>query len=278
LITGATVAREENVFGKVLSGVSEIGEPLGDFISGDRFSYRVILTSKSKGFSITTTNALDMSGKTISSDAIYLTLNDEAVARRVMSVFLHAADLCRESGSRVPPPESNSEGPSLTVTLGFLREKIPLGIVHYAHSSNSPSGALPLSVTDQAAVWAFDSCTVTFGHVMTFSVVGNLGSITTRYTVPLGVLTASSVERRENLSPGHPDAKFLSGERWGYRLLLTSKAKEISFVRIPADPQYPSDARSVDWLDLTFNDEALARRIETAFLHAADLCRKKEPF
>jgi S1-C subfamily serine protease len=149
------------------------------------------------------------------------------------------------AGTSTPEPTDSS--PSLKATLGFLREKIPLGIVHYVHSSD----AIPLSVVDQAALWAFDSCTVIFGHVMTFNLGGHSGSITTRYTLPLGVLTGSSVERRENLSPGHPEATFVAGERWGYHLFLKSKAKEMSFTRVPADPNYPSDAGNVDWLDLT---------------------------
>jgi len=81
-----------------------------------------------------------------------------------------------------------------------------------------------------------------------------------------------------NQSVGHPGATFLSGDRWGYRLLLISKTREISLVRRASDPQYPPVAQNVNWLDLTVADEPLALRIETAFLHAAELCRGKEPF
>lgn len=61
-----------------------------------------------------------------------------------------------------------------------------------------------------------------------------------------------------NQSVGHPGATFLSGDRWGYRLLLISKTREISLVRRASDPQYPPVAQNVNWLDLTVADESIS--------------------
>jgi hypothetical protein len=168
-----------------------------------------------------------------------------------------------------------SGGPSLKETLDWLKEKIPLGIVHYVDASQG----LALAITDQNTVWSFDSCTVVLGSVATMMDESHPdpvpGVITTRYTLPLGVLTGGVVQRTVNHLA--LPSKFVSGERWGYWLYLNG-AEEISFTKSLSGSQTLSDSYTTDSLCLIFNDESLAQRVLQAFNHAAALCRKQEPF
>ena len=180
-------------------------------------------------------------------------------------------------------------GPSLKETLDWLKEKIPLGVVHYVESDNRFNDGgrdrrTHSSIAEQSAVWRSDSCTVVFGYVVTNTSVVNFGfppSVATfRYTLPLGVLTGGVVIPAINRL--YATGIFVSGERSGYRLQL-SGAKEISlatslFSQSISGPITRSDSRVTDFAVLTFNDESLAQRVLQAFNHAAALCRKKEPF
>jgi len=73
------------------------------------------------------------------------------------------------------------------------------------------------------------------------------------------------------------ESRFISGDRWAYRVVLTSKANNISVASLAPDAQTPV-ITTTDGFFLKFNDEALANRVSAAFLHAAELCRGKEPF
>lgn len=273
LITGTSIARVENSWAGVLSGFANIGEPVGEFVSGDRWSYRVILTSDSKVMSVRTAFSSDDPDETISTDAIYLTFNDESVARRVMELVKHAADLCRSSGATPPSPPT---GPSFKETVDWLKEKIPLGIVHYIESGNSTE----VSMTEQSSVFKFDSCTGVVGRVVTATVADHpefgsrIGSV--QYTVPTGALTGGSVVRAANV-PG----TFMRGDRWGYRVIMFSKTGQMSVATLNSgvdNAQVATEAQSTDLFYLTFVDESIAQRVLEAFLHIADLCQKKEMF
>ena len=171
-----------------------------------------------------------------------------------------------------------SGGPSLKETLDWLKEKLPLGPVHYVVDPRSNNGTT-YSVTDQSTVWSFDSCTVVFGTVSTLTPNSQFRLVpivsTARFTLPLGVLTGGTVGQAEN--PPNSWAPFVSGERWSY--LLTLMAKElISVALLSSGPGSTSDSNTTNRVSLTFNDESLAQRVLEAFNHAAALCRKKEPF
>jgi hypothetical protein len=167
-----------------------------------------------------------------------------------------------------------SDGPSLKETLDWLKEKIPLGTVRYLQSMHNDVS----SINGQATVWSLDSCKVVVGDITSMTPESHPNGVTTvftaRYTLPLGVLTLGAVVRTENTVEGF---SFVSGEQWGYRVLLIG-GKEILFTRSTSGPPPLSDSITTDRFWLTFNDESLAQRVLEAFKHAAALCREKEPF
>jgi hypothetical protein len=138
-------------------------------------------------------------------------------------------------------------------------------------------------VTDNevAKVWSFDTCNVEFGSMTSHTTNDHPMVVsTTRYTLPLGVLTGGSVELHFNdMNNG---ANTIYGEKASYWLYLTSKSKEISLYLSSEmsgrGTLVPPTSESVSVLNLRFRDEAIAQRVLDAFKHAADLCRGKEPF
>jgi hypothetical protein len=81
-----------------------------------------------------------------------------------------------------------------------------------------------------------------------------------------------SVEFEVPLSPTKPTPKFE-----GWTVGLKSKSKLITGDESD-DLLSTQKTEAVDLVTITFNDEAIARRVAEAFRHAADLCRGKEPF
>jgi hypothetical protein len=174
--------------------------------------------------------------------------------------------------------ESGS-GPSLKETSVWLREKIPLATAQYVRSINGTEW----SITDQSTVWSFDGCSVVFGYVVTAKPVdyADLPAqvITLRYSVPLGTLTTSSIARLENMWWNYGlSGTFVKGDGWSYYLFLSSKSPDIILVHSDSTLGSPAKAESVKTLSLRFNDESIAKRVQEAFRHAADLCKNKEPF
>lgn len=171
-------------------------------------------------------------------------------------------------------------GPSLKETLDWLKEKIPLGIVHQVTTNCDPRtcvNGIPISSVLQSTVWSLDSCTAALGRVDQSTSDAFMTTTSDRYAFSLGVVTGGSIERRE-IAPG---ITFVSGERYGYFLFLTSRSKEISLASTNLGRTvgtYVNSAEATDHIVLIFNDEPLARRVLQAFNHAAELCRKKEPF
>jgi len=268
LTKGLTV-RMENIWDGVLSGVSEIAEPQqkveSEFVTGDRWSYRVILTSEAANITIATTTT-GFESKTVNRDAVYLTFNDEALARNVQDAFLQVAAACRNTDANTTKILPNSSGPSLIETLDWLKEKIPLGSVNYTTDT-------ALSVNERSAVFSLDSCTCIFGAVFTGTYVGDqhqyVGS--NRYTILLGSIAEAFVDHIEN-DIGH----VIGGDKWAYRLVLKSKANDISLASYGINSAVPVTT-TTNWLFLKFNDESIAQRAARAFGHAAELCRKGRP-
>jgi Trypsin-like peptidase domain/Rap1a immunity proteins len=177
-------------------------------------------------------------------------------------------------------------GPSLKDTLDWLREKIPLATVNYTDKG--------ISYNQQVTVFSLDSCIGVFDVATTGKVLdrpheGYVG--VSRYTVPLGGLTESFVAHMENLDFVDADHRvvhrpYVGGERWSYRVYLTSKSNDIRVASFPSSPwpatSDPTLQRPVitikDNLDLRFNDEAIANRVLEAVKHATNFCGGKEAF
>jgi hypothetical protein len=171
---------------------------------------------------------------------------------------------------------------SLKDTLDWLKRRIPLGITTVQMTSKGDSW----STEDQSTVWSADSCTVEVGVInhMFVNAAKSTGErvflpieTTNRYTVPLGLIIKGAVLQHENAK----DPDFVSGDRWTYTLSLSTQYKEIQRAISGNTPSIaPDRVISVDELTLSFDDETIAERVKSAFLHASDLCRKKdkEPF
>jgi len=153
--------------------------------------------------------------------------------------------------------KSAATGPSLKETLDWLKEKLPLGEAHFSLAMRAE--------TVRIVPIRFESCTVIFDWVGV-EVWKNQPTYpwtnTDHYTVPLGAVTNVLV-----LKDSHSE---------GWRMSLSTTSKVIL-------DDFHSDTRgnkteSVDIALLIFPDESLAKRVAEAFKHAAELCRRKEPF
>jgi hypothetical protein len=192
--------------------------------------------------------------------------------------------LQRSLASNASVVQQNS-GPSLKETLDWLSGTIPLGAYNFEFSYVLSNHRLTMKVNRHNAVWSVRGCTVQTGFVSDDAIselpTSDSHEMTAKYTVPLGMLNGWSVQRQDNtdvLTKYFTDATFVAGERWSYAVLLSSSSKNIYFVVAAADPRITGSVKSVDTLSLNFNDESIAQRVATAFHHASDLCRDKEPF
>jgi hypothetical protein len=182
-------------------------------------------------------------------------------------------DQMRQGLSPTSTPIKQTGGPSLKETLDWLKENIPLASTEFVRSLALPSGEIVTqSVRIVSKVWSFDSCTVTFGDVSISKDGRYQNAISTRYTLPLGSISRAFVERRKTEEHG---GKLVSGQVWQSWLFLSSKSNEIS-VSISTSKENFSASMGV--LHLAFTNESTAQRVRTAFEHAAELCRKSEPF
>jgi S1-C subfamily serine protease len=181
----------------------------------------------------------------------------------------------RKSLRTAATPGPDGDKPSLKETLDWLKEKLPLGVIHYVRSYNRPNDAH--SVIRQAMSWSLDSCTVIIGYVET-SISEDIGVFVAekRTTVPLGLLTSWSVEYRKNEESAQ--VTVVSGETMDYWLFLSSKSKDLLNTTSFSDPQFPPSMFTTDTVAIAFSDVSLAGRVGEAFHHASDICRKKEPF
>lgn len=183
--------------------------------------------------------------------------------------------------------------PSLKETLDWLREQLPLAVVNlYYYSDGRPN-----SVTTRALAWNLDSCVAVIDSETrsTHGKNDDAGVSTfiykTRTTMPLGKIIEGRVDTSDQSSKFSffsKDFVFLSGDRQVYFVELlagaaafTSEMSDTStstyrFYK-PAPPAAPYVFLRKAF-NVSFSDEALAKRVLAAFLHAADLCRTKEPF
>jgi hypothetical protein len=167
--------------------------------------------------------------------------------------------------------ESNQtvSGPSLKETLEWLKATIPLATTQYATSSTFG----PLDWSTKTLPLTFESCTIAFDVVYSTAVPKTrpeLGprATTFRWTVPLGAITGKVTKVDMKSLTDQTDEQW-----WVVRLEAASNV----ILREIQGPAWNSTT-SEDTALLVFNDGSVAQRVLTAFLHAAELCRKEEPF
>jgi hypothetical protein len=177
-------------------------------------------------------------------------------------------------------PNEPNVGPTLRETFDWLKEKIPLATIQYAAFHMVNGTQYTESASWVGTVTSFDSCTVVFGDVEVTTTKEFPQeppfTITDRYTLPLGALTEVAVYYAENNA--YPSYQFISGERWGYHLVLKSKSTDILYVTSTSRQELAPTTKSTRGLVLFFDNESLAQRVAQAFRHASDLCRKGEVF
>ena len=199
--------------------------------------------------------------------------SDESTANRVQDAFNHAAELCRGPGNTRPAPELRTSGPSLRETLDWLKEKLPIwGRTEYVMKD----GPSVISMVIRSVPEKFNSCTVTIVYDIAEQVTSCptcvTEEITTRYTLPLGLVTKTSIQRRENSTLG----PIISGSEWRYVLSVETQGQEIYSVTSMFN--HEPTGHTVHSLEIPCDDESSALRLQEAFKHAADLCKGKEPF
>ena len=140
----------------------------------------------------------------------------------------------------------------------------------YGHYRRERSGSVHRSVTLRATRGSLDSCIIVFGQeaITTAREFPDSPPFTTTfsYTVPLGALVSWTVERSENNDL--PDSLFVSGDQWGYSVLLWRQLNEIReetsyhSASMPIDsPLAPTETKSTSYASVLFSDESMARRV-----------------
>jgi hypothetical protein len=90
-LTGVVALYDENVMAPFLADGYK-------FVSGQRSSYQLWLTTRNKEIAETTSSSDDrIPASTSATYRVILRFNDESVAHRVKEAFRHAADLCRQN-------------------------------------------------------------------------------------------------------------------------------------------------------------------------------------
>jgi len=98
-----------------------------------------------------------------------------------------------------------------------------------------------------------------------------------RGTIQPASISEASTVANEGLLNGR---KVLRGDQWTFFVNVKTRSKDIAYSNTssPSVGAPVTGSRSEDGFTLGFNDESLARRVEAALVHAADLCRMKGPF
>jgi hypothetical protein len=177
----------------------------------------------------------------------------------------------RRSISAVPLTQGpQSEGPSLRETLDWLKDKISLATTQYVGSFVGET----LAVTVRGVAPTFNSCNVVFGQVERRS-KGDQDTrplvVTSLFTVPLSV-----IDRGATIPARVDIVHYRSGE--ASYMVSTGSGSNVIVHEIHYGVDDSTKSEMVNVAFLYFNDESIARRVQEAFRHAADLCRKKEVF
>jgi hypothetical protein len=169
-------------------------------------------------------------------------------------------------------------GPTLAETLAWLREKLSVGLIQIVYYDKRNARTVSWSI--QTKAWELESCTVTVGNEIMVGLQGGPANISSsQNSLALSSLTSGSVIGRDWEQEDSNERPFVSGDRWRYTVSLISESQDIVRHFSNSYSMNPSKSERVDRLVLCFPEEALARRVYEAFMHAASLCRvQKEPF
>jgi S1-C subfamily serine protease len=195
----------------------------------------------------------------------------------------------RKSLNAKAATEQSGASPSLSETLDWLKEKIPLAANHYVTvvdpQVDGPSATLALAlfgkwkdVSETTIPIRFESCSVTYEvkDVTIFEKFRELPeTTTTRVTVPLGAV--NKVEVTKDSSSIHESlSKSKNVEEW-IVTLATTPSKTV-LVETHETVHNTTNTESTDLTILIFYEESIAQKVSEAFKHAAELCRGREPF
>ena len=125
----------------------------------------------------------------------------------------------------------------------------------------------------------FDTCTISFDLIKVDTwekYPHNPMTVTTRFTVPLGSLTESTVKyEKEPISVTDDFQIEKTFDTW---LVMLTAASRVIFGETHKNYKDTPETESGYTLKLSFYDEAIANRVQEGFNHAADLCRGTEVF
>jgi hypothetical protein len=155
-------------------------------------------------------------------------------------------------------------------SLRALKDKISLATSQYVASFAGEQ----LVVTVRGIAPGFDSCNVVFGQTES-RLKGEQDIrplvITSQFTVPLSIIDRGAM-MKARVDPIH----FRGGETTDMVSMGSASNLIVHQTHYSGDASVKSEM--VNLAVLFFNDESLARRVQEAFSHAADLCRKREVF
>jgi len=165
--------------------------------------------------------------------------------------------------------ENQTTGLTLTETLGWLKQNIPLGKIDYTYDYQENGYHVVNTIHKQAKAWSFESCTVTFGEDE--AVDSHTPTWISRYTLSLGSLSVVSVEHVSTATK--PEVTIIDGAESEYRVTLSTNSKDIHTLYSAATPPKLLADYLQSSLSMHFDDEEVARRVVVAFRHAAELCK-----
>ena len=184
--------------------------------------------------------------------------------------------------------EQDNAEPSLSETLEWLTEQIPLGSSQYKTEWKGEK----YSHTMTTKIRSMKSCTIALetDEVDRNETTGSSTHLVVRYVVPLATINNGKVGELDHADSsliskeldklfGFQARTFLSGDRIVPFSTFYSSSDTILMEwpvgngRSAANPSTRTFFFSLDALD-----KQTAQRMLKAILHAADLCRKKEPF
>jgi hypothetical protein len=223
-----------------------------------------------------------------------LPVNHASSLLNILHSPVSLAQMRLQSSQQQREPAPKERQASLSDTLDWLRNNLPRGIVQtsyrgtYYRTDLGGLGPDTNRSTTSVKVWSLDSCTAIVGDESVGEWERQSGRDTsvTRYTVPLAAIDDGLVKTVDNRKSQSclglsSDFAFVGGDTRTFCVTLSSSSKAIrqEFSGKSRDGSEYNLPPSLSYrFYLEFANEALAHRILTAVLHAAELCRTKEPF
>lgn len=176
-----------------------------------------------------------------------------------------------------PPPQKPSDGPSLSKTFEWLHENVPLlSAVRYIASIGSDS--MDISVhTEFYGFFENGTCRLSIDQEeirrSRRTPTADGLQIETAFQVPL---SQSGTSLGSDIQP----VRYSGSDVEGYQISFESKTNMINH-ELPWTVRMPGTWKGWEYTNRAFlilGDESSALRVYSALAHAADLCRKNEPF